>query len=98
MSNNHTEQTAPQPIPILETSPHSPEYWERLVKCSYQKQAEPIFSEFGRLQRLNLTYLFNQIARIKASIRGNNTTSKEEMDQLGLLLHQYSKSLSSRLT
>jgi hypothetical protein len=66
-------------------------YWEALVNCGYDKQDNPFVARFGRLSRLNITYLFNELIKIKADIRINGDTNQEQMDLLALRLHQYSE-------
>ncbi|KAE9363943.1 hypothetical protein N431DRAFT_489767 [Stipitochalara longipes BDJ] len=81
-------------LPIAsQTIDHSPNYWEDLVQCSYRASEEPPIGEFGRLQRLNLAHILNEIARIKASIRHSKTTSHSQMELLRRLLHEYSNAI-----
>jgi hypothetical protein len=68
---------------------HSDEYWKDLIRSTYDQKEDPILGEFDRLQRLNITHLLNEIVRIKASIRHNQTTSQEQIDRLREVMHQY---------
>jgi len=69
----------------------SAEYWQNLVQSTYDQKDEPLLGEFGRLQRLNITHLLNEIVRIKAAVRYNNTTSQEQIDRLREVMHHYGK-------
>lgn len=69
----------------------SDRYWEALVDCGYDRQDDPFVARFGRLSRLNIAHLFNELVKIKADIRSNGETNQEQMDRLGLRLHQYSE-------
>jgi hypothetical protein len=66
-------------------------YWKVLVDCGYDDQDDPLAARFGRLSRLNITYLFNELIKIKAEIRLKGDTNKDQMDLLGKRLHQYSE-------
>lgn len=65
------------------------EYWQELVSCVYGTQNNPCVARFGRLSRLNIAFLFNELVRIKADIRANGTTNQKQMDELALRMHQY---------
>ena len=67
------------------------QYWEALVDCGYDNEEGPYIARFGRLSHLNLAYLFNELIQVKANIRSDGTTNQQEMERLGVLLHQYSK-------
>ena len=62
-----------------------PDYWKELGKI-YNKddsdRAEPVLGRFGRLQRLNITHLFNTLVGIKADIKYNESTTQEQMSLL----------------
>lgn len=72
-------------------------YWEALVDCGYDKQDDPFVARFGRLSRLNIIYLFNELIKIKADIRIRGETNQEQMDLLGLRLHQYSQYMAAKI-
>ncbi|KAI1485154.1 hypothetical protein F5X96DRAFT_674917 [Biscogniauxia mediterranea] len=75
-------------------NPETPDsYWRAIVDCGYDSQHGPFVARFGRLSRLNIAYLFNELIRIKADIRKNGETSQEQMGQLSLLLHQYTNAV-----
>ncbi|KAI2472674.1 hypothetical protein F4781DRAFT_318043 [Annulohypoxylon bovei var. microspora] len=85
-----TTATFPPP-PFNPATPVS--YWKDLVDCGYDSQDGPFVGRFGRLSRLNIAYLFNELIKMKAKIRNDGETSQEQMNQLGLLLHQYTNAL-----
>ena len=58
-------------------------------------EREPALGHFGKLHVMNIMRLFNEIARIKGDVENNKTTSTEQMDLLGRLLHQYGKTMES---
>lgn len=66
-------------------------YWQALVQYTKDEQEEPPIGEFPRLQRLNITHLLNEIARIEGDIKHNETTSLKQMNFLRQTLHQYGK-------
>jgi hypothetical protein len=65
------------------------DYWKALVQYAKDEKEEPAFGQFKTLQAMNITHLFNEIARIKADIEYNQTTSFEKMSLLRQTLHQY---------
>ena len=50
---------------------------------------EPVFAEFGSLQRLSFTYLQNKLAVIKGQQSENGTMSEEELTTLSATMHSY---------
>lgn len=65
------------------------QYWDDMVRCGYGYEETPFVARLGRLSRLNVLYLFNELIKIKASIRANGTTNKSQMEELALKMHQY---------
>jgi hypothetical protein len=80
-----------------------PKYWKDLFEYTRPSDQEPLESQlqeppvgdFQRLQMMNITHLMHQLARLKATINRNHTTSAEEMSRLQLTLHQYGMISSS---
>ncbi|KAI0595957.1 hypothetical protein F4775DRAFT_566736 [Biscogniauxia sp. FL1348] len=68
-------------------------YWRALFDCGYDSRDDPFVARFGRLSRLHIAYLFNELIKIKADIRSNGKSSQEQMDRLGLLLHRYTNAI-----
>lgn len=88
---NHILSTVPEQSQMAappSTQAATDRYWEALVDCGYDEQNNPFVARFGRLSRLNITFLFNELIVIKADIR-NGHRGKEQMDRLALCLHHY---------
>lgn len=84
---------APKPIPIEPLEDFGAQiYWRKLVECSQMSlEAEfPFaFGQFAGLQRQNILFLQNRLARIKTEIAKSGTTSRAQSDDLVETMHRY---------
>jgi hypothetical protein len=72
-------------------------YWEQLVRYnSTLGKDELLYPEFFSLQRLNILHLHNTLAEIKASTWQKKTSSKEQMAELKIAMHDYGTELSTQ--
>lgn len=71
-------------------------YWKSLVDCGYGNQERPFVARLGRLSRLNITHLLNELMKIKADIRHRGTTDQPQMERLSMILHQYSEHICKK--
>ncbi len=84
VSNSSAKRTSE--VYVLDVGPG---YWKALVQYAEDENGEPPFGEFEKLQALNITHLLNDIVRIKAAIRKNQTTTAVQMSSLQQRLHEY---------
>lgn len=64
-------------------------YWRDLVECGYDEHDSPCAARFGRLSRLNIAYLFNELIKIKDDIRVSGTSDRAQLEKLSSLMHRY---------
>ena len=101
LPEDHMEATAQQALPA-ENAPADGDkrsHGDELPELTYNQmlyqsvnRVYDAFLDFDNLSRVNLLYLMNELAKYEQAMQ-KNKTAPQDMEQLGDLLHLYSKSV-----